>query len=203
MSKYTIELRHIINNGYEIGLNEYPIFDETYRSVLNNKIINHFYFYEIGFQTVEHFKHYLKAKMNEIMPYYNKLYETTIIDIDPTISFKRTATTEQTSTGTGNRSDTIENTDHSRIVHSETPTNLLQMTDIESEVFASDAHIDNTERNQTNTSNVSNNNTGNITVNESGHNEPLSDLIVKYRKQLLNIDVEIIKELKTLFMQVY
>ena len=48
MSKYTTELRWVIENGYDLQLNEYPIFDENYREELNQKIINHYYFREIG-----------------------------------------------------------------------------------------------------------------------------------------------------------
>ncbi|WP_459617235.1 hypothetical protein, partial [Enterobacter hormaechei] len=65
MSKYTTELRWIIENGYDLQLNEYPIFDENYREELNQKIINHYYFREIGFETVGLFRFYLKQTMNE------------------------------------------------------------------------------------------------------------------------------------------
>ena len=43
MSKYTTELRYIIESGYELkALKDYPIFDENYRQVLNKYILNHF-----------------------------------------------------------------------------------------------------------------------------------------------------------------
>lgn len=43
MSKYTTELRYLIENNFDIGLKTYPIFDENYREVLNTKIINHYF----------------------------------------------------------------------------------------------------------------------------------------------------------------
>lgn len=94
MSKYTTELRWVIENGYDLQLNEYPIFDENYRQKLNQKIINHYYFREIGFETVGLFRFYLKQTMNEIMPYYNQLYESALLEIDPlnTINFTETLT---------------------------------------------------------------------------------------------------------------
>ncbi|WP_459615436.1 hypothetical protein, partial [Enterobacter hormaechei] len=64
MSKYTTELRWIIENGYDLQLNEYPIFDENYREELNQKIINHYYFREFGFEIVGLFRFYLKQTMN-------------------------------------------------------------------------------------------------------------------------------------------
>lgn len=74
MSKYTTELRYALESGYDIGLKTYPIFEEAYRNVLNDKIKEHFYFREIGFETIALFKRFLNRKMNEIMPLYNQFY---------------------------------------------------------------------------------------------------------------------------------
>ena len=60
-------------------MKRFPIFDENYRSVLETKILRHYYTREIGFETVGLWKHYLKTKLNEIMPKYNKLYEASIV----------------------------------------------------------------------------------------------------------------------------
>lgn len=49
--------------------------DDDYRRRLNKKILDHYYLYEIGYETPQMFKHQLNMKMREIMPYYNKLYE--------------------------------------------------------------------------------------------------------------------------------
>lgn len=89
MSKYSTELRYIINSGYDLGLKEYEVFSEEYREKLNKKIIDHYYFHEIGFETVSRFKHYLNSSMNEIMPYYNKLLQSELIEINPLLSFER------------------------------------------------------------------------------------------------------------------
>lgn len=103
MSKYTTEVRYICE--YEAGLTEsvgynsvneviasavphifdfyYPIFDENYREVLEAKILKHYYTREIGFETVGLWKLKLDTKLNEIMPYYNKMYETTLFEFNP------------------------------------------------------------------------------------------------------------------------
>lgn len=103
MSKYTVELRWLVEqyikdagdpvipfdetywkDAYtKLGLVNYPIFKESYRQELNNKIIRHFYVREIGFETAGLFRHYMNMKMLEIMPYYNQLYESELIDFDP------------------------------------------------------------------------------------------------------------------------
>ena len=87
MSKYTIELGKLIEKGYPLRLRHYPIFNEEYRTVLNQKIVNHFYFREIGAETPDRFNFYLERTLFEIMPYYNQLYASELIRFDPLASF--------------------------------------------------------------------------------------------------------------------
>lgn len=88
MANYTIELGQLVNRGYPLALNDYPIFDESHRDVLNKKIISHYFFREIGAETPDRFNWYLRTKMHEIMPYYNELYKSELIDFDPLETFK-------------------------------------------------------------------------------------------------------------------
>ena len=103
MSKYTTEVRFICESyagleestGYEnvddviskarskVFDFSYPIFDEAYRPVLESKILLHYYTREICEETVGLWKLRLKAKLNEIMPYYNKLYQSELLDFNP------------------------------------------------------------------------------------------------------------------------
>src|SRR5690625_2126005 len=76
MSKFTLQLRWYVENGGEVFDFDYPIFDESYRPILEQKIIDHYYFREIGLETIGQFKHFLKSRMNTIMPYYNQLYKS-------------------------------------------------------------------------------------------------------------------------------
>lgn len=82
MANYTVELGEIISHGFKPALNQYPIFNEEYRLLLNDKIINHFWFREIGTDAPDKFNFYLKRKMAEIMPLYNKLYESELIQFE-------------------------------------------------------------------------------------------------------------------------
>lgn len=95
MSKYTTELRYLIENNFDIGLKDYPIFDENYREPLNRKIINHYYFREIGFETAELFKRYLNNTMREIMPYYNQLYKSELLEFNPFYNVDKTVTSDK------------------------------------------------------------------------------------------------------------
>lgn len=103
MSKYTTEVRFICENYAGLTESEgqsnvnkiiaesrdkvfdfdFPIYDESYRSVLETKILKHYYTREIGCETVGLWKHFLDMKMNEIMPYYNQLYESATLDFNP------------------------------------------------------------------------------------------------------------------------
>ena len=95
MSKYTTELRYLIENNFDLGLDDYPIFDESYRQLLNDKIINHYYFREIGMETAELFKRYLNQTMREIMPYYNQLYKSELLEFNPFYNVDKTITADK------------------------------------------------------------------------------------------------------------
>lgn len=86
MGEYSITLGKMLECGYKLPLNSYPIFCEDYRPLLNQKIINHYYFREIGFDTPDMFSFFLQRKMAEIMPFYNLVYKTTLIEYDPLVS---------------------------------------------------------------------------------------------------------------------
>lgn len=77
MSKYTAELRTIIENKFDIFDFEYSRSEASQAIVSNEALqqgfINHFYFREIGFETLERFKHYLKTKWLESLGEFDKL----------------------------------------------------------------------------------------------------------------------------------
>lgn len=123
MSKYTVELRYICETaaGLEesVGDNDvenviqqalpnifnfsFPIFDETYRNVLETKILRHYYTREIAFETVGLWKLKLRTKLNEIMPYFNKLYQSELFDFNPLYDVDLTRTHVKDSNGTRDR----------------------------------------------------------------------------------------------------
>lgn len=103
MSKYTTEVRYICeteagynqSQGYK-KVNEilnaaapkifefdYPIYDENYKLPLEIKILKHYYTREICEETVGLWKLRLDAAMNEIMPYFNQLYRSAMLEFNP------------------------------------------------------------------------------------------------------------------------
>ena len=152
MSKYTTELRYICETlanktescGYD-DVNDiistalpllfnfdFPIFDENYRTVLETKIIKHFYRREICAETVGLWKLYLDTKLNEIMPYYNQLYRSELIEFNPLYDVDLTRNHTKTGAETGSGSNTGSNSyTMNRDIDNETTTdrNIADNTD--------------------------------------------------------------------------
>lgn len=142
MSKYTTELRYIIESGYKLNaLTSYPIFDENYRSVLNQYILNHFWMREIGFETAGEFDLYLGNTLNEIMPYYNGMFKMAMSEIDPLTNYKYKETLDKSDAGT--TSSNSNTNGNSKSVESTPADGLVQMNEIENNVYASSATLNN------------------------------------------------------------
>ena len=136
MSKYTTEVRFICESyaglSESAGLSktaeiiekarplifdfDYPIFDVEYRKTLETKILKHYYTQEIGFEVVGLWKLYLDEKLNLIMPYYNQLYQSALIKIEPLINIKN----ETTHNETANENNTQQNTANDSSTENET-----------------------------------------------------------------------------------
>lgn len=115
MSTYTTEIRYIcesksgftveeiknktVDEIIEVARNnvfnfDFPVYDEAFRPVLESTILLHFYTREIGCETVGLWQHYLCRKMRELMPYYNKLFESALLEFNPLYDVDYTKTHE-------------------------------------------------------------------------------------------------------------
>lgn len=96
----TGDINTIISTSAPKIFDNYPIFDEAYRTTLNTKILRHYYTREIGEETVELWRFRLNTRMNEIMPYYNLLYKSATLNFNPLYdvdySTSRSGTTDST-----------------------------------------------------------------------------------------------------------
>ena len=233
MSRYTIELRYLIEGNYDLGLKDYPIFDKSYREQLNNKIIQHYYFREIGFETEALFKNRLNQKMNEIMPCYNQMYESSKLKIDPlstidleeVFSRKSKTTGEGTSStsGTGNNTNNFNSTDttdygkiskFSDIAQAQTTPNEILNDKYLTSATVDDGQDKNTNTG-TNTSQTESTTSGtstdernldeDTTLTRKGNNGTASEseLLNMYRETFLNIDMMIIDDLDELFLGIW
>lgn len=82
MSDFTIQLRDLCENGWEFPT-DWPIYDEGHREVLVKKIVGHYWYDEIGAETVEQFTFFLGQRLREVMPFFNQRYETAALEFDP------------------------------------------------------------------------------------------------------------------------
>nr|UWG22602.1 MAG: hypothetical protein [Bacteriophage sp.] len=219
MSRYTTEVRYICETA--AGLDEsvgylnieqviknslvkifdfdFPIFDEKYRSVLETKILRHYYTREIAHETVGLWKLKLCTKLNEIMPYYNQLYKSELISFNPMYDVDLTrerkvdssgtrdtstrSNTDTDTSGSVNRTNDVSlkndttNTDNStttgsgskKQMYSDTPQGAI--TDLEAGKYLTNATIDNTSNTDTTIGNGTGTQTGSTnTKEETGNN---------------------------------
>lgn len=125
MSKYTTEVRFIcesvagetssqgfddINDIIETAAPsifnfDFPIFDEEYRLPLEIKILRHYYTREICEETVGLWKLRLQDRLCMIMPYYNKLYQSELLDFNPFYDVDLSRTHSRQNAGNETRTD--------------------------------------------------------------------------------------------------
>lgn len=225
---FTVELGSLVENGFDLGLRDYPIFDEAYREPLNNKIIEHFFFREIGLETPGLFKRFLNRKMNEIMPYYNQLYKSALHDFDPFSNYDMYTTgsssgssdhsrdysrTESTTTS-ADGSTTSDTESDARTLVSVTPQMQLSgnedyatnITDSESKTTANG-----TSRQSSSASTGASDKTADSTSTTEDYVTHVSGIsgitksqaLQQFRDTFLNIDMLVIGELNELFMGIY
>lgn len=140
MSKYTTQVRFICETAAGLRESEgqtsikqiiaaaipsvfdfdFPIFDESYRNVLETKILKHYYTREIGLETVGLWKLKLETKLNEIMPYYNKLYKSELLEFNPFYDVDLTRDHKLTRAETSTQKGTVNTTEDSHTNESTT-----------------------------------------------------------------------------------
>lgn len=177
MAKYTVELRTVVESGINIFSFPYEFYDETKREKFERDFIRHFYFREIGCETVDRFKLYLRDKMETVFPYYNELFKSASIKYDVLDNYKLTETytrnyqndgktsgitsnvgqyfgnqSSESNRDTTGKADETENTTHS------THSTGLSTTDTENN-SVTDTENNNTTEDNTTRTNTSNNTT--------------------------------------------
>jgi hypothetical protein len=213
---------------------DFPIWLSNYKSILEKKIVMHYFNYEIGFETPQLFQFFLEERLNMIMPYYNQLYASVLVyDITKNIgisitdsennnktitnngSIHQSGTTDQQN-NTTNTNVNVQNTTAQKVDYDMPQSKNNTNTDYAS--FLTDdtnaingnntdninAHVTNS-NDGTTTNNATTNDNATIskTHSESGNNIPIAELIMKHRETLINIDNQIIEDLKDLFMLIY
>lgn len=211
MSNYTVELRKIPESLIDEALAHYPLFMDGYRGTLNRKIKEHFWYNEIAHETIDQFLFQLRIKMNEIMPYYNQLYESELTKRDPFITQKikstssmdsksSATTSERQSSKSGNASKA-----KSRAVNSDTP--QVQLSGRGDYATSAADSFSDTTADSTGSGESSGAQSGTAattsTSESSGFSGSMASLIQAHRDAIINVDMMIIAQLEPLFMLIW
>lgn len=151
MSRYTTEVRYICESeaGKQAseGFNtieavieasrekifnfDFPIFDEDYRPVLETKILRHYYTREICEETYGLWKLRLADRLNVIMPYYNKLYKSELLEFNPLYDVNYTRDYERKGKNDEemNRGEKEETTDNEKTNQTNTMDHTMEITE--------------------------------------------------------------------------
>ena len=193
--------------GGNIGIQYYPIFKEEYRDGLTGRIIDHFWNREIGMETISMFQLAMRRKMNEIMPLYNKLYNSELIAFDPLSTVNLSTINNMTSNlATDSSSDSTNSSDNdsdSLATSYDTPQTVLSGSkDYATSAAGSESHSNVIGSGQE----TANTNTDSTQMSDStttGYQGSASQLLSAFRDTLLNIDLMVIQDLEELFMSVW
>ena len=231
MSKYTTQVRFICesksglsdsvgcddvdkviaNSWHKIFSTTVPFFDENYRAVLCQKILKHYYLREICCETVGMWKLWLNTRMEEIMPYYNQLYESAKIKFDPMhdTDLKRTHNRTENEEATGSRTNSTTgsstSSENGKELYSDTPQGSI--SGLESKTYLTNATINENNGTSNSTTSGEDNTQSSINTTEdyietiTGKQgaESFSSMLLKFRETFLNIDMMVIEELNDLF----
>lgn len=196
--KYTVVLKSLMESEevkplLDKALSTYPLYvpesnDEEVlkliptREELNKKILNHYKYREIGFETVGRFLDELEIAMNDLMPVYNQLYKSveimTLIDdpfgnVDVTETYEEERKDNTTSTNEANSSTSASDSSSTntsvnstgRNVSSTMPQGQLNITSIDNLDHADSSSW----------SEAGSNNTATTSANSSGSTESTSE----------------------------
>lgn len=196
-----------IMTGGDIGLGSLKTHIPEHREILIGKIIDHYYNREIGMETISMFQLAMRRKTQEMMPFYNKLYETELLEFNPlsTIKLHTLATGKEiqnvgVESEGGNVTDSLNK---SRTVQHELPQTMLS-GDGDYASSGADAtttgHVEATATESKVSDSVTDNDTE-TTV--EGYQAYPARLVQQFRDILLNIDMMIVSQFDDCFMQIW
>lgn len=220
MSRYTVELRDIVENTsreeVESFFTDYNLEDylteqeiEVIRErgtwskeKLARKIVDHYYMREIGLETVGLFKLKAKVAMQEIMEEKLPLIYSAAIKYDPLVNVDYTEDYDAASSD--NRTGKSKGTSSGLNVNSDTPQGQISKASILNGSYASSTGASEAESSNEDisSSNGSQSYTKHVKGN-SGVSATAQKMVQQYRENIIMIDRDIINDLASLFMGIY
>lgn len=215
MAQHTVELRNLLRTNFQLFDFDYQFDDSKFKKQLEEHVIDYFYSYEIGFETPDMFKQKFRSKWLRVIPYYNELYNTTLLSYNPLINQSVKELTEQlskantTNTSKGKSisdSQTTSESDSNQ-ESSDYPQQPIMGGDYlsgqtiaqtGSEINNATSHSDENTNNQT-----SNNESTYERVVEGLTGTTYQELIRQQRENILRIPDMIVREMSSCFMLIY
>lgn len=228
MAKYTLEIRDIVESlNLDLFDFDYEYYSDNYamQRRFENMFVQHYYFHEIGFETVERFKLNLQARLNLNAPKYRQVWESHLktknIDFTVNKEYFETVTreleTENESSSNANSNNVVNDdrtstsTNTSKTSNIADGVNKARLTD--DYVTSTTGDTNNTnDTSKTNTDSTSTSNTDSKgkqfeTLTTSGRGNigttSSAQLIKEWRDIMLNLDKQLIEDCADLFMQIY
>lgn len=219
---YTITLGELVAQGFDteeklhLSQDYWPLYDESHRQELTDKIVAHYALREIGAETPWQFVFYLGRTLKENAPAFNELYKTLAQKYDMLDGFDSMSETSQSSTShddTAQRQTTASQQKSHTTNGGESFNAQIPATGIQGalEKYASEANKNSAQSdvasdstNQGNSSGTTDAHaTGQATSRSHGRQQSAPSLLAEYRRNIINVDMMVIDLLEPCFMQIY
>lgn len=211
------DIEPVLDKSWDKIFSDFPIFDEKYRPELCKKILRHYYTREICCETVGRWKLFLSDKMKNIMPYYNQLYQSELLKIQPLVSVDRSVSHDGHGSDSKNTVRVGANSSNSRTdgntntwsYYSDTPQGGINGLD-SNDYLTNATHNIGTDGTTSTLNGATTENDSEVGNRSDGYVDKIlgyegnqSEMLLKFRETFLNIDMMVIDELKDLFFTIY
>lgn len=231
MAQVTVELRHLLKTDFKLFDFEYQFDDINFKKQLEEHIISYFYDYEIGQETPEMFKRKFITRWKRIIPYYNELYNTSLLEYSPLTNYSIKEAIEELSevSRSSNSSSTASargttNNEDENIISSEDSSNTKK-SDYPQQAITTGSYLsdesttDNLSNSTTNTTSLTTSSDSSDSTNTSSSTDnsnrtyektiegitgvTYQELIRQQRDNILRIPDMVAREMKPCFVLVY
>lgn len=185
---------------------DYPLSDNVNKEEFEEMILNHFIMRRLGYETYTSWHIAFENKIKEIMPMYNKLFDSfdgwNILNDGEEIT-RTTTTVGQDNSNTSSNSNTITSSNvnvntTSDVRSSDTPQN--QLSDVRDGTYVSNYSYD---QGTSNTSGGSSSNTNDSSNTSSNNNQNVNETIKRTPLDKINIYKQYIEDLKSIYSMIY
>ena len=193
---------NLAKEGHERIFNfEYPLTNKVNKEKFECMILNHFLMRRINFDTVLLFQVQLENKLNEIMPFYNKLFESIDgwnIFEDEIHDLESNTTTNDTSNTTNN----VNTQNEDDIRNSNMPQSQIQ--NVKDGSYLTNYTYSTSNSNSDSNSNTSSNGTNRNILHETRNRTPQEKLEMykAFQNDVKNVYTLLFKDLEPLFYQI-